>query len=100
MIIYNVTVKVDLGIHDEWVQWMKLEHIPEVLGTGYFHDHRMLRLLEQDESDGITYAIQYHAKDMADYLSYQREQAPRLQQAANERYKDRFVAFRTVMRVV
>lgn len=100
MIIYNVTIKVDREIHDEWVHWMKTVHIPDVMNTGYFNDHRMMRILAEDESDGISYAIQYHARNMSDYFEYQEKEAPRLQKETNDRYKDRFVAFRTIMRVV
>ena len=34
MIIYNVTSNIDESIHDEWLNWMRQEHIPQVLGTG------------------------------------------------------------------
>ena len=36
MIIYNVTIKIDLDVHDEWLAWMKLEHIPRVRNV-YFN---------------------------------------------------------------
>ena len=36
MILYNVTIKVDHDIHDEWMEWMKQTHIPQVLETGLF----------------------------------------------------------------
>ena len=36
MLVYNVTVKVNTDIHEEWLEWMKKTHIPEVLATGYF----------------------------------------------------------------
>lgn len=100
MIVYNVTIKVDLSIHDEWVQWMKLVHIPEVLETGYFNDHRMMRILDQDETDGVTYAIQYFARDMQAYFDYKANDAERLQKDVELLYKDKYVAFRTLMRVV
>jgi len=100
MIVYNVTIKVDHDIHDEWLLWMKHEHIPAVLATGYFQDNRMMRLLETDEHDGVTYAIQYRAVSMEDYLIYQEQKAPALQQEHTERYRNKFVAFRTVMREV
>ena len=48
MIIYNVTIKPDWSIHDEWVKWMKEEHMPELMKTGLFTDSRLCRLLEQD----------------------------------------------------
>jgi hypothetical protein len=36
MIVYNVTVKVNTEVHDEWFAWMKETHIPEVMKTGLF----------------------------------------------------------------
>jgi hypothetical protein len=100
MIIYNVTIKIDLDVHDEWLAWMKLEHIPRVLATGYFHDHRMLRILEEDQRDGISYAVQYTAKNLQDYFTYEADHAPALRQEVSDRYPDKFVAFRTLLKVV
>lgn len=100
MIIYSVTVKIDLDVHNEWLHWMKSVHIPEVLNTKKFVDYRMLKVLTQDETDGITYNIQYRAQTMSDYFDYQNEFAPALQKDHTERYKDKFVAFRTLLKEV
>lgn len=100
MILYNVTIKIDPTIQDEWITWMKAEHIPDVLKTGFFTEYRMLRLLEQDESDGITFAIQYISKTRADYELYKEKFAPALQQQVLDKYEGKFVAFRTLMEVL
>jgi len=93
-------VKVDHDAHDDWFDWMKNIHIPDVMNTKLFTENRMCRLLTVDESDGITYAIQYGCKDMATLEKYQREFAAELQRDHTERYKGKFVAFRTLMEVV
>ena len=100
MIVYNVTVKIDIGVHQEWLNWMKEIHIPEVMNTGCFESYKFFRLMEQDEQDGITYSIQYFIKDMETYFRYQKEEAPKFQKDHSERYKDKFIAFRTIMRLV
>jgi hypothetical protein len=100
MIIYSVTVKIDLDIHNDWLHWMKNFHIPEVLNTKKFQDYRMLRVLAEDETDGITYNIQYRALSMSDYFDYQSNHAVALQNDHTERYKDKFVAFRTILKEV
>jgi hypothetical protein len=76
MIIYNVTTKTDWSIHAEWLQWMQEEHIPGILGTGLFQDCRIMRLLEVDETEGPTYAIQYQASGREDYDHYIRKVFP------------------------
>ena len=67
MIIYNVTIKIDNGVADEWVKWMKTEHMPELMSTGLFNDYRLCKLLEQEESEGVTYTAQSMLDNMDDY---------------------------------
>lgn len=100
MIIYNVTVKVNSEINDDWKKWMKEVHIPDVMNTGMFLESKMMRVISIDESEGITYAIQYFCKDMATLHQYQVKFAPKLQKEHTERYKEKFVAFRTLMEVI
>ena len=100
MIIYNVTIKPDWSIHDAWVKWMKEEHIPEVLATQQFYDFKLLRLLEVDETEGPTYAAQYHAHTLENYKRYVDEFASALRQKGLEKWGDRFIAFRSVMEIV
>ena len=101
MIIYNVTVKIDNAVHDDWLNWMKTIHIPDVMQTGYFESHQMARVLLQDEKDGVTYAIQYTCKDLTTLQTYSAKAAPALQREALERYPDgQMVAFRTLLEIV
>lgn len=99
MLIYNVTVKIEPSIQKDWVKWMKEVHIPDVMGTGLFVENKLCRLL-LDETDGITYAVQYSCIDMAAFQQYQTLHAKRLQTEHTERYKNRYVAFRTMMEVI
>ncbi|HXC07219.1 MAG TPA: DUF4286 family protein [Bacteroidia bacterium] len=98
-IIYNVTVCIDASVHDEWLDWMRTIHIPEVMATGHFLENRMCKVLVEEDS-GITYSIQYTCAGMPDLEAYQQKHAPRLQKDHNERYKDKFVAFRTLLEVL
>jgi hypothetical protein len=100
MILYNVTVKLEREIENDWLQWMQNEHIPDVLATGFFSEHKVLRLVEPSEEDGVTYAIQYFCENMDALRQYQREYAPALQAAHTNRFHGKFVAFRTLMEVV
>jgi hypothetical protein len=100
MIIYNVTVHIENSVADEWLQWMKEVHIPEVMATTYFIKNQVARVMDEENNGGRTYAVQYTARNMEDLLEYQREHAPALQAKHSERYKDKFVAFRTVLEIV
>lgn len=99
MIIYNVTVKVDHTIADEWVNWMKTEHIPDLMKTGLFVDYRLCRLLEQDETEGRTYTAQYFCDSLEHYHNYIEEHAPKMREKGMKKFGNKFIAFRTVMAV-
>ncbi len=100
MIIYNVTVKVDHSIEEKWTQWMKEEHLKDMMDTGLFSDYRMCRLLDQDETEGVTFVIQYHSDSIENYQSYIQEHAPRMRQKGVNKFGEKFAAFRTVMEVI
>lgn len=99
-ILYNVTVKIDKTIQEEWVKWMKEEHIPKMINTDLFIEHKMCRLLGLDERDGITYAVQYVLADMNNFHLYQEKYAPSFQAKHAELYKNKYVVFRTLMEIV
>ena len=99
MILYNVSIKIDTEIQDEWVDWMKEVHLPAVMGTGCFLDHKMYRLFV-DESDGITYVVQYYCTDLGTLENYQSEYGPALRHETERIFGGKYVAFRTVMELV
>ena len=96
MIIYNVTFNIDNSVHEEWLEWMKSKHIPDVVGTGCFTEGNIFRILVNEES-GISYSVQYSAASMDDVNRYLKEHAEALRNDALRLYKDKFVAFRTLL---
>ena len=100
MIIYNVTTKVNWAIHEDWSHWLKKVHMPNMIQTGCFVEARILRLLEADEEDGPTYAIQYYASSLKQYNNYLNSYAARLRQESFEKWGEQIVAFRTLMEVL
>ena len=100
MIVYNVTIKLENIITDDWLHWMKEEHIPDITGTGCFTHAVILKLLETDDSEGPTFAVQYHAESKAAYNQYIENHSPQMRRKALDKWGNRFVAFRSVMMVV
>lgn len=99
MIIYNVTVNIEKDVHDEWLEWMKTKHIPDVMATGFFLENKLCKVLV-DEEQGVTYSFQYTCKNMEDLKEYQQQHAPRLQKEVADKYANKFVAFRTLLEVI
>ena len=100
MIIYNVTINVAWSIHEEWLQWMKGEQIPAMLATGFFTGFRMVRLLQVDELEGPTYAVQYSANSINEYNLFAEHQLAIQSQKEYDRWGDKMLAFSTIMEVV
>ena len=100
MIVYNNTIKIDQFIEEAWLQWLLQEHIPEIMALGLFTEWKMFRLLEQDDTEGMTFVIQYFAPSLENYYRFTEEFAPALQRRSFDKWGDRFIAFRTVMEVV
>ena len=100
MIVYNITIKVTPAIEENWLEWQKTEHIPEMMATGLFVEYKLFRLLELEETDGSTYVIQYFTDSIEKYAIYIEEYAPALRKKAADKWADQFIGFRTVMEVV
>jgi len=99
MYIYNVTINIEEAIHDDWVKWMKEEHIPEMLDTGKFKKALMTRVMVTEAMGGITYSVQYTAESKAELEKYYEEDADRMR-GKSKVFEGKFVAFRTEMQVI
>lgn len=100
MIIYNVTIKVTWAIHDAWIEWMINTHIPDVMATGCFTKHQLVKLLELDEEEGPTYAAQYYAEAFSDYERYIDQYSQALREDGYNKWGNHFIAFRSIMEIV
>ena len=100
MFIYNVTNKVDHNIAEAWIEWMRNEHIPEIIATGCFSHANILYLLEADDEEGKTYAIQYHTNSRQLYQDYLDQFSQEMRQKAIQKWGDKFIAFRSIMELV
>jgi hypothetical protein len=98
MIIYSVTIRVKTDIADEWLKWMQVEHIPNMLNTGYFNGHKIFKILiPESEKDYIVFRVNYELDSFEKYTEYAQKEAKRLQEEASEKYHGRYTASREVI---
>ena len=100
MFIYNITVKVDRNIADEWIEWQNKIHIPDVMHTGLFYEYHFFHLLEQDDSEEKTFVIQFVASTLNDYEKYIQLHAQGLRTKTFEKWGNKFISFRTLLESV
>ncbi len=100
MFIYNVTIQVEKSIHDAWLLWLQSIHIPEVMATNCFTKYQLVQILETNDTENLTYAVQYYTDSKAKYNRYIEIFAPTLREAGIKAWGNKFIAFRTLMQVV
>lgn len=100
MILYNVTIHIDNTAHDEWLEWMKNKHVPEQMATGLFVRNAILKLMNEEDNGGTTYAFQYFLNSLDDLETYEQMYGSVFEAEHQQRFNDQFVAFRTILEVI
>jgi hypothetical protein len=100
MLIYNITSLVDTSVVPEWLEWLTSVHIPAIMATGYFERYQLVKLLDVDETQGLTYAVQFYAPDKDAYDLFSLVHAPSLEKASEKLWGEKCLSFRSLMEVV
>lgn len=100
MFIYNVTTSIRWSIHDDWREWMQKVHMPALINTNCFLRYQLLRLHEQEDTEGPTYTAQYFAESKALYNRYIELYAETFRKEYADKWNGNFVAFRTLLEII
>lgn len=79
-VCYEVLAEVDHDLAPAWEQYMRSEHIPEVLLTGCFLEARL------DTGDPGRFRVRYRCADRATLDRYLAKHAPQLRAEALHRF--------------
>ena len=99
MIIYNVTVSVEDDVKEKWLDWMRAEHIPEVMACGIFTKAKISHVIARVDSEN-TFTIAYSCSSMKELHRYQIKFADKLQKKHTLIFGNKAIAFRTLMEVI
>lgn len=100
MLIYNVTIGIDPTVEGEWLAYMREVHIPGVMRTGMFVESKLYRILHDNDDGTISYSVQYFADGIDKVQQYLDAYAPALILEHQQKFKDKHVAFRTLLEEV
>lgn len=100
MLIYNVTAHVEPSVEKIWLDWMEQHHIPEMHATQKFTHTKIYKVLTDQDTGGISYAVQYHCKNRAKLKAYLSEDAELLRQKVNVKFGDQVLFFRTELQLI
>jgi hypothetical protein len=75
-------------------------YIPEVMASGFFTEHRIMRLLSEDEENGQTFAVQFNMPS-ATYINLEHNNLlAKYDLLARKNFGDKVLFFRTVLELV
>jgi hypothetical protein len=100
MIIYNITTQVNWPIHESWRKWLIEEHLPAIMGTALFTRYQLVKLMEVEEEEGATYAIQLYTDDLRKFEKFRDDHLLRVQQREKESWGDDIFSFGSLMEVI
>ncbi|SFT76347.1 protein of unknown function [Algoriphagus locisalis] len=100
MILYNITFTVSNDIEEDFVQWMKGTHIPDIFATGLFTEHKFFRLLNSPDDSVTNYSVQFFAENTRKLIEYESRFAKELRYETQARYGEKAIPFRTLMESV
>ncbi|UCS94412.1 DUF4286 family protein [Echinicola marina] len=100
MILYNITVNIDLEVEEQWIKWMKEEHIPSVMATGIFNDNKFFKLMHEPHDGGVNYSVQYFTDSLEKVYEYQTKFLQAHQEDFQKSFKDKYAIFRSLLQEV
>jgi hypothetical protein len=96
MLIFNETFIIDDAIAEEWLAWIKNNHIPAVLATGGFDGYKLYTILDSP-NEGITYCLQFNTDNVERYSEFYYKQMEGIHAEHNKQFEERFALFYTLM---
>ena len=100
MLIYNVTAHVEPSVEKIWLDWMEQYHIPEMHATQKFTNTKIFKVITDQDTGGISYAVQYHCENRAKLEAYLSQDAELLRQKVNAKIGDQVLFFRTELQLI
>jgi hypothetical protein len=100
MLLYNITFHVATEVSESFEAYLRSTHLPEVISSESIRDHKLLKLLMQDESEVMTFALQYFLPDAGTYNQHIAVMDVSLKTDLFERFGDKVLYFCTLMETI
>lgn len=99
--VYIVTIHIKRVVEEEWLKWMKEEHIPDIMNSGYFSGYEIFKVVIPDAlSDESVYQFHYRFGSIENYYEYAEKAAPEFQRKHSEKFPGKFKASRAILKKI
>src|ERR1035437_6960506 len=100
MYIFNITYLVTDKVHDEWLEWIREENIPFMLGSEYFTQPQVARVITSAKEEGTSFSVQFHVQDMHTLKLWNKEYSLLFKENCSRKFGDEVLFFTTVLELV
>ncbi len=97
MLLYNVTIGIDKDLEAEWLAWMKSHYLPEAMKSNAFITYKLYKVLTHEDESTVSYSVQYFSDDIQKIVNFLNDEGKILNENLRAKYKDRHVAFNTLL---
>ncbi|HEY4540366.1 MAG TPA: DUF4286 family protein [Faecalibacter sp.] len=97
MILYNTTFVVEDSVNEEWLAFVKEEHIGDYLKSNCFLGARMGKITSHVEPGMQTYSIQFFTNDDLTLEQFKNNFLPELQQKSLQKFGTKVLSFASEM---
>jgi len=100
MNIFNITYLVSDKVHDSWLEWIREEHIPFMLGSEYFTQPQVARVITSAKEEGTSFSVQFHVHDMHTLKLWNKEYSLLFKENCSRKFGDEVLFFTTVLELI
>lgn len=100
MLIFNTTYLVADKVHGAWLKWVREQHIPQLIQSGFFHSPQVAKVLSVEEQEGTSYSVQFRVADMDALEQWHLQYATDFEQDLKKRFSTDVLFFATVLQII
>ncbi len=100
MYILNITFLVAEPLISTWQEWVRRQLIPSMTSTGVFSQPQLARVLSAEQSDGVSYALQFQTASVDTIDEWLTDNGNSLQQQCTVRFGTNVLFFATTLEVL
>lgn len=97
MIVYKVIIQIEKKIEKDWLNWMRVVHIPEIMGLNIFYKSRLFNIIKNKEEEFSSFCIEYYCHSEEEYNIYKKKYSKNLQIKHVEKFKGKFNGKRLIL---
>ncbi len=100
MLIFNTTYQVTSNHTENWIQWIKTEHIPFMMKSDVFLEPQISKIVGSEDESGTSFSVQFKVDNMDTLILWHKQYATEFQDIASAKFGTEVVFFSTVLELI